>query len=208
MNEFRRQLRLVLAHRHGPEASALYRTCFDHASRRVGQLARGRCRGLLEEADQDEVVAEVITQLMETALARFRGETAQELLAFVRTMTDRMAVRRAQRNLRARNTIDRVLAGGEAPWETSAFSAPDAGVADAQSPLDEADRTYVSALLQAGSKAELARTAGVSRAAVSQRIARIEARLAALSTAQQEAHVAWLFHEATRALQSERPTDG
>lgn len=200
MDDFRRQLRLVIADRHGAEATALYRTCFDYALRRVVVLGRTRCRGLLDEADHEEIVAEVVTQLMEGALARFRGGTVGELLAFVRTMTDRMAIRRAQRHLRQRDTIAGVLDGGEAPWEQAEPPSPSDVAEDVPSPLDRADQAYLVALLQAGSKAELARTAGVSRAAVSQRVARIEARIASLSTGQREAHLAWLHRAAGLAL--------
>lgn len=194
MSDLRHQLRLVLADRHGPEASALYGTLLAFATRRVAGLARTRCRGLLEAVDEEEVVAEVLVTLMEGALARFRGDTVGELLAFVRTMVDRTAVRRAQHRLRERD---------HAPWalaEATEASHDPEPVEAVASPLDAADQAYLVALLQAGSKADLARHAGVSRAAVSQRVARIEARLDALGRTQRDAHDAWLLRAAATVI--------
>lgn len=207
MSPFRAELRQVLADRHGPEASAFYGTCLSHAARRVAYLSRTRCHGLLEEADHDEIVAEVVVQLMEGALARFRGESVAELLAFVRTMVDRTAVRRAQRRLRDRDVGGTVLDNDDERWSPRT-SAPDELSEDVPSPLDRTDQAYLVDLIRAGSKAELARRAGVSRAAVSQRVARIEARIAGLSLGQREAHGAWLRRAAAGVIGEDRSEDG
>ncbi|MCB9664341.1 MAG: hypothetical protein H6732_09520, partial [Alphaproteobacteria bacterium] len=139
-------LRRVLADRRSPEATSIYRTLLAFAERRIATLARGRCRGLLAEADREEVLGEVLFQLTEGALGRFRGETMAELLAFVRTMCDRTAVRRAQRRLRERQTVEDLAAEGTEVWRPSCLPRPDEGVEiEALSPLDEADRVYLEA---------------------------------------------------------------
>lgn len=195
-------IRRILADRHSPEAAALFRTLLGFSERRVRHLAATRCRGLLTDADQEEVIGEVLFQLMEGALGRFRGETEGELFAFVRTMCDRTATRRAQRRLRERQTLDDFRERDESPWQRDHLPAPDAHVDfEADSPLDEADRGYLRELLAAGSKAELARRQGVSRAAVTQRLHRIHARLGSLPPVQRHAHEAWMQRVAGEVLE-------
>lgn len=191
--ELSKDLRRILADRHSPEAAALFRTLLRYVEQRVKQLARGRCRGLLSPSDQEEVMGEVLYQLMEGALARFRGESMGELMAFVRTMTDRHAVRTAERRLRERETVADLRDTADPSWTTTGLPRPDDRVDwEASSPLAPEDREYLKSLLESGSKAELARQQGVSRAAVSQRVARIQARIAKLPRRQQVAHDAWM----------------
>lgn len=197
MGSLHLDVRRLLADRHGPEAAAMFRTLAAFVERRVGYLARSRCRDLLADADQEEILGEVLFTLMEGALGRFRGDTTAELQAFVRTVTDRTTLRRAQLRLRERDVVDDLHG---VHW-TPTSPAPDEGVeVGVDSPLDLADRTFLSELLHAGSQADLARKSGVSRAAVSQRLTRIRDRIARLPPSQRDAHEAWLEHTATAAI--------
>lgn len=208
MTELHHDLRRLLADRHGPEATAIFRTLLAFVSRRVARVAHGAARGLLTEADREEVIGEVMFQLMEGALGRFRGESMGELLAYVRTMTDRVALRRGHRRLRERDTVHDLFVEGAAAWTPEGPDAPDAGVEfDADSPLDAADQTYLEDLVHAGSKAALARQRGVSRAAVTQRVGRILSRVESLDAPQKAAHEAWLERVASDALDPERTTE-
>ena len=60
-------------------------------------------------------------------------------------------------------------------------------------------------LLEAGSKAALARRVGVSRAAVTQRVQRIRQRIDALSGHDRMAHDVWMTQEARHALEATAP---
>lgn len=206
MADFITQLRGVLADRQGPEAAALFQTLLKYVHRRVQILAHTRCEGLLMEADQEEVIAEVMFQMMSGGLARFRGECLPQLLAFVRTATDRIAWRVSERKIRERDAVERVTDDRDARWTPSTLRAPDQGTESVpDSPLPVEDLRYLSALLEAGSKADLARHAGVSRAAVTQRIQRIRDRISALSPRERAAHEAWLEHQASIAISMRSP---
>jgi hypothetical protein len=78
----------------------------------------------------------------------------------------------------------------------------------ARSPLTESDQAYLIELLQAGSKAELARRAGVSRAAVTQRVQRIHSRVRELATQDRIQHEVWLEQAARRVVAEETLADG
>lgn len=175
----------------------MFRTLAAFAQRRVAYLSRTRCRDLLTEADHEELLGEVLFTLMEGALGRFRGDSAAELQAFVRTVTDRITVRRAQARLRERVTADDLT---HTRWTPTTPSPDELFEVEVESPLDEADRTFLSALLHAGSQADLARRTGVSRAAISQRLSRIRERIDRLPQRSRESHDAWLEHAATLAL--------
>ena len=198
---FQEQLQRILADRNGPEAQALLRELFEFVARRAAHLARGRCRGLLAEADVEEVVSEVMMALMQGALGRFRGDDVRSLHAFVRTMTDRTATRRAQRRLRDRRGVEALEQARATGFQARHHPSPDEQVeVDADTPLAGPDAAYLEALVHAGSKAELARREGVSRAAVSQRVQRIKDRLAQLSPPQRASHGAWMQRIAHEAL--------
>ncbi len=203
MGSLHLDVRRLLADRHGPEAAALFRTLAAFVERRVGYLSRTRCRDLLAEADQEEILGEVLFTLMEGALGRFRGETTAELQAFVRTVADRTTLRRAQLRLRERETVDDLHG---VHWTPTAPAPDEAVELWVDSPLDLADRTFLSDLLHAGSQADLARKSGVSRAAVSQRLTRIRDRIARLPQSQRDAHDAWLEHTATAAVAGDAPS--
>lgn len=200
---FHHQIRRILADRHGPEAAALFRTLHGIVDRRSRALVRSRYRDLLGEADVDEIVAEVLFALMEGALGRFRGESPAQLNAFVRTITDRTASRRVQRHVRERDTLSDLTTDRDATFARAPAPAPDTHAEiDAISPLDPADRAYLSDLVRAGSKAEMARRHDVSRAAVTQRIARIHSRIAALDPRARARHEVWMEQVAREALEA------
>ena len=105
--------------------------------------------------------------------------------------------------VRERNAVERITDDRDARWTMAQVRAPDASAeVSPESPLPPEDQTYLIALLQAGSKADLARVAGVSRAAVTQRIQRIRDRIDSLAPRQRAAHEAWLGHQATAVLEA------
>jgi DNA-directed RNA polymerase specialized sigma24 family protein len=201
--DLRRQLRLLLADRRSPEARALFDVLCRYAHRRVAIVSR-HCGGALVESEQEEAVAETLLQLMQGSLAAFRGETLPELLGFVRTIADRTTWRIIRRRDRERALIQGESALVE-DWSAS-LPRPDAHVETVPaSPLPEPDQAYLLELLQAGSKAELARRAGVSRAAVTQRVQRIRTRIAELPAMARLAHEVWLNQAARHVVETERP---
>ena len=68
-------------------------------------------------------------------------------------------------------------------------------------PLSREDADYLTALFASGSRADLARQSGVSRAAVTQRLNRIRTRIDSLPSQQKGAAKAWIE---SLALQSEQ----
>lgn len=200
-DEFRRRIRLLSARRSCPEAAALYDVLIRYAHRRVLTVAQ-RSGARVPRSRQEELVGEVLLQLMDGSLARFRGGSLAELLGFVRVIADRLtwravkSVEREGRHLRQ--------SGAETVREWSADSLHPSDVEyEAVSPLPEADREYLLRLLAAGTKAELARKAGVSRAAVTQRVQRIRARIQALTEGDRMAHDVWIHRSARVVLLAE-----
>ena len=89
----------------------------------------------------------------------------------------------------------------DARWTRRPAPSPDAGFElTPDSPLAADDQRYLTALLQAGSKAELARVTGVSRAAVTQRIQRIQERIRSLGPRERASHEAWMQQQASVIL--------
>jgi DNA-directed RNA polymerase specialized sigma24 family protein len=203
MGTVSRQVRALLADRHSPEARALLQTLMVYIHRRVNHAVHS---GQIGPTEVEEVVSEVMLDLVRGGLARFRGETIGELYAFVRVATDRTCWRATRRGRREQRRASAVEAQPELA-QVARLTAPDAraeGVA--LSPLPAADQAYLEALLSAGSKAELARRAGVSRAAVTQRIQRILQRVATLTAHERSRHEVWLEQAAGRALaESDEP---
>lgn len=200
---FRRQLRLLLADRSSPEAAAMFQVLMKYAHKRVISVSM-RCGNKLPHSRQEELVADILLQLMDGGLARFRGGSLPELLGFVRTIADRTTWRAVRSTEREQNA----LAEGDGElarrW-SSKPKAPDELEIDAETPLSETDQAYLIALMQAGSKAELARTAGVSRAAVTQRVQRILSRVEALPKGQRMAHEVWMQQTARMVLEEAAP---
>lgn len=192
-DEFRMALRRIAANRHAPEAAALYKVLFDYTTGRIRRISP---RLRLSSCEQEEIVGEVLLQLMKGGLATFRGGSLPELLAFVRTITDRLAWKRVRRRDRERNALDTAGVDGMDAWTGESPRPPNEVELDVESPLSEKDQNYLYDLLRAGSKAEYARRSNVSRAAVTQRVQRIMARIAELEPQQRMAHEVWLTHTA------------
>jgi DNA-directed RNA polymerase specialized sigma24 family protein len=195
---FRRQLRHLLANRGSPEAAAMFQTLMKYIHKRVVIISR-RCGGRLTPVRREEIVADVLLQLMEGSLARFRGDSLPELLGFVRVIADRCTWRVVQKTERERRALSGVGSEDIRDWNHKP-AAPDQHLeVVGETPLSEGDQEYLKSLLRAGSKAEFARMAGVSRAAVTQRVQRIRARIEALATPERMAHEAWI-NQAARSV--------
>jgi hypothetical protein len=197
MTLVREQIQTLLTDRRSPEARAFLLTTLRYVERRVGALRSRRYGDLLGPVDAEEIVADVGMRLLNGALARFRGNDLPELLAYVRTITDRCTGRVARRILRERRAsqdlLDVVAARG------GGFERPDAEV-EAPCPFTERDQAYLLALLEAGSRAEYARLQGQSRAAVTRMVQRIRERIDALSADQRVAAEVWLDQRAREIL--------
>ncbi|MBX2803304.1 MAG: hypothetical protein KTR31_36830 [Myxococcales bacterium] len=178
---------------------ALFELLSRYAHRRVAAVSR-HCGGALASSEQEEVVADVLLQLLQGSLASFRGETVPELIGFVRTVADRTTWRIIRRRDRERALLQSEAAELVEDW-SARLPAPDVtGERVAESPLSQADQAYLVSLLEAGSKAELARRAGVSRAAVTQRVQRIRNRVAELASDARIRHEVWLTQAAHRVV--------
>ena len=129
---------------------------------------------------------------MSGALARFQGRTVGELLAFVRTISDRLVGHAAFKRIRERDSLAGELGETVRNW-TGTEPMPDEVVRLVPDcPLSQEDADYLTALFASGSRADLARQNGVSRAAVTQRLNRIRTRIHALPNMQQSAAKAWI----------------
>lgn len=190
---FRDQLARVVADRHSAEAAAFYKVLFDYATRRVQRISH---RSRLSVGEQEEVVGDVLVMLMRGSLASFRGDSLPELFAFVRTITDRATWRVVRRHERERSAMEEADLEDMERWTGAAPRSPDRLDLDVESPLPEKDRVYLQQLLASGTKAELARRSGVSRAAVTQRVKRILAKVEQLPAQQRFAHQVWLENQA------------
>lgn len=201
--DVRRSIRLLLADRHAPEARELYLCLARYVHGRVQRRCTGRYAGVLGSAEQEELVAEVLYQLLSGALARFEGESVASLLAFVRTVTDRTVGHAARARIRERDTLDSDLAEEIEAWSSSPEHQDGAVHMVPESPFSDQDEAYLHELFSAGTKAELARLHGVSRAAVTQRVQRIRSRIDRMSRDEQQRAEAWLEHLARRSARGE-----
>ena len=188
-----------------PEAIRLYGQLEDFVKGRVYRLGRRRYSDLLSESTLEEIISEVLYQLLSGALQRFRGTSLPEVLGFARTIADRTLWRTARRRIRERETLSErqedIL-----QWSAGSPRPDQMIIAIPQSPLCDADTGYLLSLLEAGSHAILARTLGVSRAAVTQRVQRIQRRIAQLTPDQQDVARSWLRQSAARhRIQYSRP---
>lgn len=192
-------LEQLLANRHTSEARGLYTTLARYAHRRVEKTARLRYSDVLAAPDREELVAEVLLQLMSGALARFQGHSTGELLAFVRTVSDRHVNHAAHRKIRERDTLAGEMGDTVRSWIGQDPSPEEAVRLVPACPLNEEDAEYLTALFMVGSRADLARTRGTSRAAVTQRISRIKQRIDNLPVrARSDARV-WIEELANRS---------
>ena len=118
----------------------------------------------------------------------------------MRIICDRTTWRVIRRKERERDTLNGEAAEAVEAWHGS-LPQPDADAERvSDSPLGDKDQDYLRQLLRAGSKAEMARRAGVSRAAVTQRVQRIRTRIAELAPAAQSSHEVWLNRAAREAI--------
>lgn len=200
MEDLRSQLRDLLADRHTEQARALYEILLRYVHRRVTSVADATARGLLGASEVEDVAAEVLFQLMTSALVRFRGETLPELLAFVRTVSDRSLWRAARRRHKERELIDGSGCDLIERWTQSPPTPDELVRVVPDTPLAEADKAYLLELFAAGSKVEYARRTGVSRAAVTQRVQRIQNRIARFAPEERHAVDAWLEQAARQTL--------
>jgi DNA-directed RNA polymerase specialized sigma24 family protein len=202
MSDFQDRLRRVLANRHSPEAAAFYKTLLEYIDKRVAKVSRVRCRGLLTESEREEVVADVLLVLMSRSLSSFRGGTMPELIAFVRTICDRTLWRAAGARIKERKVVEALTPHPVGHRRMLRSNSSDGFVElTPSSPLASSDQAYLVALLESGSKANHARACGVSRAAVTQRIQRIRARIAELPDPERMAHDVWITQRAREALE-------
>ena len=180
-----------------PKAILLYKRLEFFVKGRVYRTGRYRYRNLLSETALEDVSSEVLYQLISGALQQFRGSSLPEVLGFARTIADRTLWRTARQQIREREALcDRkedIL-----QWSAPSTRPDQNIIAIPASPLCDADTHYLLSLLQAGSHASLARTLGVSRAAVTQRVQRIRKRITQLTPEQQETARSWLSQSAAR----------
>lgn len=203
MSAFREQLALLLADRHSPEARAFFTWLLQYVERRVNTLGARLYPDLLHSSELEETAAEAMVQLVGGSLARFRGESMNELVAFVRTVADRAVCHRVRRRLLERRTLeDR---GEELAWSWAGrMQDPAEAIRRVEDcPLPQQDMDYLFELLRAGSKGELARRQGVSRAAVTQRVQRIQARIQAMGPRDRATAEAWLEQAARHVLETD-----
>jgi len=136
---------------------------------------------------------------MSGALARFQGSTVAELLAFVRTISDRLVGHSAFKKIRERDTLAGEVGDHVREW-ISVEQRPDEAVRLVPNcPLTQEDADYLEALFTSGSRADLARDMGISRAAVTQRISRIKNRIESLPSLKRSAAKAWIEDLAIRS---------
>lgn len=200
MSEFRTQLRGLIADRQSAEARALYGVLLKYVDGRVRSLWRHACADLLSESEVEEVVADVMFQLVSAGLAQFRGNSLPELIGFCRTVADRNLWHRARRARRERDLLDGAQAETVRDWQVNTAMPDQAAQVVPESPLAPADQDYLFALLRAGSKAEHARRAEVTRAAVTRRVQAIRARIDALAPRDKAAAEVWLEQAARQVL--------
>jgi len=187
----RPQVEALAANRLCPESRALYTTLAKAIHRRVEWRAHTHYSDLLSKTDSEEITADVLLQLISGSLVQFRGHSMGELIAYVRSISDRSLWRFARRRLRERDALAGHAGDAVRAWSAH-LPSPEQALAWDPSPfLNEKDTNYLRNLLDAGSRAELARTSGVSRAAVTQRVQRIRARIDALPSAQRDATERW-----------------
>lgn len=205
MSDFQTTLRGMLADRHGLEARALFLTLSRYVEGRVRWFGKVRASDLFGDADLEEIVAEVMLQLMVGSLAQFRGDSLPELLGFVRTVTDRCLWRTAKKRIGEKRALENESVAEVLRDRHSAPRRPDELVLLLpESPIDSKDQDYLNELFAAGSKAEYARQAGVSRAAVTKRVDRIRSRIDAMAIDQRAAAEAWIESAARKAVGTDR----
>lgn len=200
MSTLRKQLQGLLANRHSPEAKALYLKLARYIHHRVRSVAQYAASDLLSSTELDEIVADILLQLMTASLAQFRGDSIAELMGFVRTITDRYMWRMIRKRIAEKRFLQETLADVvQSTVPVGSSHPPVDWVPD--NPLSPQDEAYLRGLLAAGSMAEYARQKQVSRAAVTQRIARIRKRVRTQHPKNPLALDAWLAYAAKQCLE-------
>lgn len=202
MSQVQEQLRALAVNRRSCESTAFLLEILHFVVARVQAQRRHLYADLLGAAEAEDVASEVLLDLTTRGLHSFRGETMAELMAYVRTAADRTLRRRARRRLMERQILQRPEA------ELGSWTRPSLGVERFELEprhldLSAADQAWLEALLAAGSQAHYARALGVSRAAVSQRVQRIQQRIAALPEGPRTDVEVWLMHAARKAVYAE-----
>jgi hypothetical protein len=206
MSEIQKQIRHLTINRHTPEALELYTLIMRYSHKRILYVTKSIGSDRITGAEIEDLVSEVMLQLINGSLVQFRGQTVPELIAFVRTVTDRRIWRNRTKRIKNQEMLKRVRTDAEDTLGTK-HVAPDAMVEfEPETRLSEEDERYLIALLRAGSKAEYARQQQLSRAAVTQRVKRIIKRIEALTQADQLAVESWL-HRMARSALNEVPLD-
>lgn len=201
------QLRRFVTRRSEPEARQFWRVLFDHTVRTAEVIGRSRFSGKLREADWEDAASEVFCQLLsakegeQPGILRYRGDTLEGLMGFIRVITFRCLLHRARRREHGVPTSDERLARvpdqpgfDERAWlEAVEHSRHRRQALETLEQLDEGalpevdmppkDLEFLQALLAMGSGAEMARHRGVNRSTVHRRIQRIRRQVDALSDA-------------------------
>lgn len=200
MADIQEQIRHLTINRHTPEALELYTLIMRYTHKRILYVTKSIGTDRISAAEIEDLVSEVMLQLINGSLVQFRGQTVPELIAFVRTVTDRRIWRNRTKRIKNQEMLKRVRTDAEDTLGTKNV-APDSLVEfEPETRLSEEDERYLIALLRAGSKAEYARQQQQSRAAVTQRVKRIIKRIEALTQADQLAVESWLQRMARSAL--------
>ena len=201
MSDLQRQIHKLTADRHSPEAMALFETLLRYIHKRVHFINRNNTGNAFSNSEVEDLVSDVLLQLVNGSLAQFRGHLLPELLAFVRTVTDRRIWRvRSQMN-RNREMLKTVRTE---KWSERTKSPEATFDFEPDTKLSDDDERYLEALLHAGSKAEFARQNQLSRAAVTQRVKRIQSRIRSLCSDEQLAVESWLKRAARTAVLEDR----
>lgn len=186
-HSFQEELQILLASRNSPESRAFFQRILEYVDARVIWVWKARCQDVVGNGEREEVVGQVMVELLSGAIARFRGETLKELLAYIRRITDRTLLHRARGRLRER----RLGESNEIDWQARSPDPSDFELEVTENPLPEADQLYLLELARAGSMAEHARRLEVSRAAVTLRIQRIRSRIEAMAPGDQASVEGW-----------------
>lgn len=200
MSTIQENIRDLMINRNSPEAMELYMLLMKYAHKRVLYITKTCGSDRLTHPEVEDLVSDVMLQLINGSLAQFRGSTIPELIAFVRTVTDRRIWRTRTKRIKDRELLKRIRTTREDALATASELPDDIVEFEPETPLNQEDEKYLEALIRAGSKAEYARQNDISRAAVTQRVKRIVKRIESFTQADQLAVESWLNRMARNAL--------
>jgi len=208
LSEIQQHIRQLLVHRHSPEALELYTLIMKYAHRRIIHVTRGSTADKMTVAEVEDLVSDVMLQLINGSLAQFRGNTIPELLGFVRTITDRRVWRDRTKRIKSYEMLRTLKADREQRPRHADTLLEIHYDFNVDTPLSADDKTYLTALIEAGSKAEYARRHSLSRAAVTQRVKRIVRRIETFTENEQMAVQSWMQKVARTAITHEAMGSG